>query len=154
MNLSGAFTGSVHVYPLRVYFEDTDAGGVVYHATYLNFAERARTEMMRLLGCDHPRMMAGDGIVFAVRRAALDYRRPARLDDRLEVHTRVTRLGGASIDVEQAIRRPADDALLCVVELRLVCMSLGEAPRAVRIPDHLRRHVEALGDDILDQGRK
>lgn len=153
MNLSGSFTGAMHVYPLRVYFEDTDAGGVVYHATYLNFAERARTEMMRLLGCEHPRMIEGDGIVFAVRRASADYRRPARLDDLLEVHTRVVRLGGASIDVEQAILRPADGEVLCVVELRLVCMSVDEH-RAVRIPEDLRRRVVALDDETREQGRK
>ncbi|HEC14899.1 MAG TPA: YbgC/FadM family acyl-CoA thioesterase [Rhodospirillales bacterium] len=77
--MSGA--GDPHVFPIRVYFEDTDAGGIVYYANYLKFAERARTEMMRSLGVESSHWLDGEGVVFAVRRCDADYRRPARLDD-------------------------------------------------------------------------
>ena len=90
---SGTFDGTTHVFPLRVYYEDTDAAGIVYYANYLKFAERARTELMRLLGAEHRTMMAEDGIGFAVRAVAAEYLQPARLDDAIAVHTRVERVG-------------------------------------------------------------
>ena len=84
----GLIEGRVHRLPLRVYYEDTDAGGIVYHAGYLRFAERARTEMLRCLGCDHATLRAL-GLIFAVRRCMADFLAPARLDDRLVVETRL-----------------------------------------------------------------
>jgi acyl-CoA thioester hydrolase len=82
-----AIRDGAHRYGLRIYFEDTDAGGVVYHANYLRFAERARTEALRAMGLPHSEMMEKHGIIFVVRRVALDYQRPARLDDWLTVET-------------------------------------------------------------------
>ena len=78
-----------HIFPLRVYYEDTDAGGIVYYANYLRFAERARTEYLRSVGADHQTLLAEDGIAFTVRQCSVDYMSPAFLDDPLEVHTRL-----------------------------------------------------------------
>jgi len=100
----GVLCAGAHYFPLRVYFEDTDAGGVVYHATYLRFAERARTEMLRALGQPHARLIA-EGAVFVVRALSVRYLRPARLDDALLVRTRVLRLGGASVELAQDVLR-------------------------------------------------
>ena len=136
--LSGRLDGDTHVFPVRVYFEDTDAGGVVYHASYLRFAERARTEMMRLMGVDHTRLIAEDGVVFAVRRVEADYLRPARLDDRLEVRTRLLEVHGASILAEQNVLREGAD----VARLRLLLALIGRAGRPARLPPALRRALD------------
>jgi len=108
------------VFPVRVYYEDTDAGGVVYHANYLRFAERARTEMLRAAGLDHAGLMAGEGLAFIVRRCAVDFVRPARLDDALEVHTRVLSASGARIEAEQIVRRTGDDIARLTLEIACV----------------------------------
>ncbi len=97
-----------HVFPLRVYYEDTDSGGVVYYANYLKFAERARTELLRRYGIDHGALMERDGIVFAVRSCDIEYLKPARLDDMLEVHSGNLRLGGASLRMDQTVMRGGD----------------------------------------------
>ena len=134
----GVFDGAAHVFPLRVYYEDTDAAGIVYYANYLRFAERARTEMMRSLGLNHSGMMAEEGVVFAVRHCTADFLAPARLDDWLEVVTRITGLRGASLGMEQWVRR--DGADLVRMSLKLACMTL--AGRPSRIPATLRAHLE------------
>ena len=134
----GVFDGAAHVYPLRVYYEDTDAAGIVYYANYLRFAERARTEMMRSLGLNHSGMMAEEGVVFAVRHCTADFLAPARLDDWLEVVTRITGLRGASLGMEQWVRR--DGADLVRMSLKLACMTL--AGRPSRIPATLRADLE------------
>lgn len=132
----GRLDGKVHLHGQRVYFDDTDAGGVVYHASYLRFAERARTEMMRLVGLDHPRMMAERGLVLAVRRAAVDYLRPARLDDLLVVRSEVTAVGGASLDFRQEVWRDGDERALALLDVRLACMAL--LGGVARLPDDIR----------------
>jgi acyl-CoA thioester hydrolase len=136
----GDFDGDAHVFPLRVYYEDTDAAGIVYYANYLRFAERARTEMMRALGVEHLELMAADGIAFAVRRCSADYLAPARLDDRLEVVTRITDLRGASLGLEQTVRRDAAD--LVRMHLKIACMTV--AGRPARFPGTLRAELEDL----------
>jgi acyl-CoA thioester hydrolase len=136
----GDFDGDAHLFPLRVYYEDTDAAGIVYYANYLRFAERARTEMMRALGVEHSELMAAAGIAFAVRRCSADYLAPARLDDRLEVVTRITDLRGASLGLEQTVRRDAAD--LVRMHLKLACMTV--AGRPARIPGTLRAELEDL----------
>ena len=133
----GAIAAGEHRLTVRVYYEDTDAVGVVYHANYLRFAERARTEMLRCLGLEHGALSARLGLAFTVRRCAVDYLAPARLDDRLEVRTGLTRLGGASLDLEQRIVR--DERLLVRMDVRLALIS--SALRAVRLPQAL---IEAL----------
>lgn len=131
---------TAHTFPIRVYYEDTDAGGIVYYANYLKFAERARTEMLRGAGFHHTAMMAGEGIALAVRRCSADYRRPAKLDDLLDVSTTVTGLGAATIDLDQSIRRGAED--LCHVAITIAC--LGRDGRPVRLPTALRQALSPI----------
>ena len=123
-----------HSFPLRVYYEDTDAGGVVYYASYLRFAERARTEWLRSLGLDHATLLASDGVAFAVRSCAAEYLRPGRLDDRLEVRTKLVGASGASLRLSQVVRRGSD--VLAELDLRLVCVRPGGRP--ARLPVRLR----------------
>lgn len=140
--LSGCLVGREHRFRLRVYFEDTDAAGIVYYANYLRFAERGRTEMVRGLGIRHSGMMEQGGTVFAVRHCACDYRKPARLDDLLEVRTRLVALGGASLEVEQVILRIPDkpdlagEEIVAVANVKLVHMSLDGRP--VRVAGEMR----------------
>jgi acyl-CoA thioester hydrolase len=129
-----------HHHPIRVYYEDTDAGGIVYYANYLKFAERARTEMLRAAGFHHTAMMAGEGIMLAVRRVTADYFRPAKLDDALDVTTSVTGLGAATIDLDQAIRREGVE--LCRVLVTIACV--GRDGRPVRLPADLRATLSPL----------
>mgnify|MGYP003638025240 CR=1 FL=1 len=128
-----------HVFPVRVYYEDTDAGGVVYYANYLRFAERARTELLRDLGIDHTTLLADAGLMFAVRRCEADYVKPARLDDLLEVGTRFVEASGASFWMAQTVRRA--DETLAEMKLRLVCMRPDGRP--ARIPASLRAVMAA-----------
>lgn len=125
---------------IRVYYEDTDAGGLVYHAAYLRFAERARTELMRRCGGDHPSLLAEHGVVFAVRRCEIDYVKPARLDDLLDVHTIVTDIGGARFDMEQRVMRDGD----IMVDLRVRLACINRAGRATRLPAALRGTLTRL----------
>jgi acyl-CoA thioester hydrolase len=127
-------TAEVHVYPVRVYYEDTDAAGIVYHANYLRFAERARTEMMRAHGIESSKLMQSAGLNFAVSRLSIDYLRPARLDDALEVHTRVIDVGRASLTAEQIVKGHGAD--LARMQLRIAV--LDQAGRAVRLPPAIR----------------
>jgi acyl-CoA thioester hydrolase len=133
-----------HIWPVRVYFEDTDAGGVVYYANYLKFAERARTEMLRAAGFDHTRLAREFGAQVVVRRGVIDFVRPARLDDALEVRSRIANMAGASFTIRQDVflsdAGNRTEALLVALEVRLACVSLDM--RAKRLPAALR---EALG---------
>jgi acyl-CoA thioester hydrolase len=134
-----------------VYFEDTDAGGVVYHATYLRYAERARTEFLRAAGVPHHELMTGEGLVFVVRSAAVEYLRPARLDDSLLVVTRVAGLGRASVMLDQLVR--AGDATLASMRIGLVCTDLA-AGKARKIPARWRDMFAALLDGEEGAGTK
>jgi acyl-CoA thioester hydrolase len=136
----GWLAGSVHVYPVRVYYEDTDVGGVVYYANYLKFAERARTEMLRLIGFPHSEMMERDGCAFAVRRCEADYIQPARFDDSLEVHTDSIDMEAASLWLDQRVKRNGDD--LAVLRVRLACV--GQNGKPARLPARLRTALMAL----------
>jgi acyl-CoA thioester hydrolase len=139
----GVIAAGEHRLAVRVYYEDTDAVGVVYHASYLRFAERARTEMMRCLGLEHSSLRAGPGLAFTVRRCVVDYLAPARLDDHLEVRTGLARIGGASLDLEQRIFR--DDRLLVRIDVRLALIS--SKLRAVRLPQALIEALAPLRND-------
>lgn len=123
-----------HRFPVRVYFEDTDAAGVVYYANYLKFAERARTEMMRDAGASHAAMMAQYGLTLVVSRCEADYMGAARLDDILEVESSVTGFGGATVEAEQIVRRDGRD--LVRIRVRLACIN--RAGRAARLPAEMR----------------
>ena len=127
--------------PLRVYWEDTDAGGIVYHSNYLNFAERARTEMVRKAGLKQSDL-AAEGYAFAVRHVAVDFLKSAKLDDLLEVESTPKAMGGASMEVGQVIRRLDDGAELVRLDVKLAFISLDGKP--VRIPAQLRNSLQAL----------
>ena len=133
--LSGHFRDDgVHVFPVRVYYEDTDAGNIVYHANYLRFMERGRTEMLRLLGGNHTELFHDEGVSFAVRRLGIDFVAPARLDDTLEVETRIIDIGGASFAVDQTIRRDGKELARADVKVAM----LGRNGRAARLPAAIR----------------
>ena len=123
-----------HRFALRVYYEDTDAAGIVYYANYLKFAERGRTEMMRHLGFAHSAVAEEAGLVFTVRRCSADYRAAARLDDMLTVETRIAEIGGATLLLDQQIRR--DGETIVVVDVLVACVGRDGRPR--RLPPGLR----------------
>lgn len=139
------FEDGLHIFAVRVYYEDTDAAGIVYYANYLRFAERARTEFTRALGFSHSRLFETAGIVFAVRRCAAEFLAPARLDDLLAVRSGITGVGGASVDMAQTVRR--GDADLVRLAVTLACV--GPDGRPARIPapvrDALIRHHQLSG---------
>ena len=124
---------------IRVYYEDTDFSGVVYHASYLRFFERGRTELLRTAGVDQSTLhVGGAGLGFAVRRMTIDYLKPARMDDVLTVETRTAEIRGATLDVEQRIL--VGETVLVTASV-LVAAVLGGRP--VRIPDELRGRLMA-----------
>ena len=102
---TGRFIAAVHHFPLRVYFEDTDLSGLVYHANYLRYMERARSDMLRIAGIDQRANLEGGEGVYAVTDLQLHYRRPARLDDDLMVLSRVAKVGAASCSIHQTVMR-------------------------------------------------
>ena len=138
----GAKVDGSHQLALRIYYEDTDAGGVVYYANYLRFAERARTEMLRLAGVPHEQLREQTGATFAVSRCQVEYLRPAKLDDEIWVSTRLTGLCGASAEMEQIIGR--GDARLAHMAIRLAFVSSDGKP--TRLPPSLRNALTPLLD--------
>jgi len=137
---AGVIENGTHVYPVRVYFEDTDSGGIVYYANYLRYAERARTEMLRCLGYSHAKMMSEDGLVFAVRRCEVDYMKPAHLDDALEIYSGNVEIEAASLWIEQIVKRGGDE--IARLHVRLACV--GDAGKPKRLPSKLRDVVLPL----------
>jgi len=131
---SGLIENGNHFLPVRVYYEDTDAGGIVYHAAYLRFAERARSEFLRVIGWEHERMRVETGLGWVVRRAEIDFRAPARLDDALTIVTWLTALGGASMRAVQSVRRGVTE----LVRLHLQLALLTPSGRPARVPATLR----------------
>ena len=121
--------------PVRVYFQDTDAGGVVYHASYVNFMERARTEWLRTHGYSNAGLMKEFGVVFVVRSLKLDYFKPALLDDLLEVTAQIKEIGRSRLNLLQSVLR--GDEVLTEAEVHLVCVSL-EGFKPVSVPEALR----------------
>lgn len=110
-----------HCFTCRVYYEDTDFSGVVYHASYLRFMERARTEFLRACGVDQSTLHAApEAFGFAVRAMTLEFLRPARMDDLLDVTTRLIRLGGASFEVEQTVRRAGEALVTATVRVAVL----------------------------------
>lgn len=127
-----------HVFPVRVYYEDTDAEGIVYYVNYLKYAERARTEMLRLTGREQFAMLKEEGIGFTVRSCTADYLSPAHLDDALEVHSTVNDVQGASLRISQRIWRA--DRLLCDLRFRIAVMNRDGRP--ARMPKDIREALE------------
>ena len=120
---------------VRVYFQDTDAGGVVYHASYVNFMERARTEWLRTYGYSNAGLMKEFGVIFVVRSLKLDYLKPALLDDLLSVTAQIKDIGRSRITLQQRVMR--GDEVLTEAEVHLVCVSL-EGFKPVSVPEVLR----------------
>ncbi len=146
---SGRLVGARHSLAVRVYFEDTDAAGIVYYANYLKFLERGRTDMMRLLGIRHTDLMnsigngAGNGdggALFPVKKLEVDYLTPARLDDALTVTTSVEKVSGASMTMDQIITRGSEEVLRARV--RLACIGLDGRVR--RLPAAVRDAVQSI----------
>lgn len=131
---SGRFADGAHLLPLRVYYEDTDAAGIVYYGNWLRFLERGRTELLRLLGQEHSALREERNVHWVVRRCAIDYLKPARLDDTIEIVTRCGELRGASLDMLQHACR--GDEILVRAELTVACM--GATGRPVRLPPLVR----------------
>ena len=131
--------GKVFALPVRVYFQDTDAGGVVYHASYVNFMERARTEWLRTHGYSNAGLMKEFGVVFVVRSLKLDYLKPALLDDLLSVTAQIKEIGRSRLNLLQSVLR--GDELLTEAEVHLVCVSL-EGFKPVSVPEVLRQRLK------------
>jgi len=128
-------------WPVRVYYEDTDAGGVVYYANYLRFAERARTEWLRALGFDQTELAHGEKIAFVVRSAAIEFERPARFNDELRVTVELIKVGAGQIDLNQRVLR--GDELLATATVKVACVRL-PAMRPVRLPPPLATRIRTL----------
>jgi acyl-CoA thioester hydrolase len=123
-----------HRIDIRVYYEDTDFSGFVYHANYLRYMERGRTELLRALALEQVDLARDAGLIFVVRRMVLDFLKPARMDDMLAIMTTVVELRGASMPMIQEVRR--GDEVLLKAEVTVAAVRDG---RAVRLPDSLRR---------------
>lgn len=130
-------------YKLRVYIEDTDAGGIVYYVNYLKFMERSRTEFMRSLGYGKDAIF-NHGLMFVVRDMAIRYLRPAQLDDLLEATVRLVDLGGASLTLEQEVRRGAE--VLAVATVTVACVERNGV-RPQRLPRDMTDSLRAARDD-------
>jgi acyl-CoA thioester hydrolase len=124
------------IWPLRVYYEDTDAGGVVYYANYLKFMERCRTEWLRSLGFEQDRLLKEEGVLFAVRHVEADFRAPARFNDALVVEARIIKKGKASLTFRQEIRRESDRQLLCSGDVKVACID-AQGFRPTPIPEKI-----------------
>lgn len=127
---------SAHRWPVRVYFEDTDAAGIVYYARFLAFAERGRTEALRALQVPHQELVDQLGLLFVVRRVKVDYLSPARLDDALCVVTRVAAMTGVTLTLDQVVEG-ADGTIRARLEVGLVCVRL-DTHRPARLPARWR----------------
>ena len=127
-------------FPVRVYFENTDAGGVVYHAEYLKFLERARTEWLRHLGFDHQGLARDHRVMFVVSALAIDFLKPARLDETITVSVQIESLGKVRCIFVQEIRR--EEELLVKARVTVACVT-GEQFRPAEIPEGVRRKMEA-----------
>lgn len=132
---------SEFIWPVRVYYEDTDSGGVVYYANYLRFMERARTEYLRHFGFEQDQLIADVGVIFAVRSIEVDYRRPARFNELLEVSARVIQRGGASITFHQEIRRNGE--VLCSGRVKIASLEAGTM-RPVAIPKQIVSAMDTI----------
>lgn len=121
-HLAGRLEEGRHVLPVRVYYEDTDFSGLVYHASYLRFMERGRSDMIRLMGVHHSALAAGEGnrLVFVVRRMEIDFLRPARIDDILEIVTEPAERTAAALTLAQAVTRDGETLVRAHVQIVLV----------------------------------
>jgi acyl-CoA thioester hydrolase len=148
-HLDGEIRGARHFMSVRVYYEDTDFSGIVYHASYLRFMERGRTNYLRLLGADHGALFAqaqseAPGLTFVVRTMQIEFLKPARMDDVLVVETATVEVRGASILLRQRVRR--DEEMLVEAQVRVACVAGGRArpiPKALRVAMQADRDLQA-----------
>jgi acyl-CoA thioester hydrolase len=148
-HLDGEIRGGRHYMSVRVYYEDTDFSGIVYHASYLRFMERGRTNYLRLLGADHGALFAlaqseSPGLAFVVRAMQIEFLKPARMDDVLVVETATVEVRGASILLRQRVWR--GDEMLVEAQVRVACVSGGRArpiPKALRLAMQADRDIQA-----------
>jgi acyl-CoA thioester hydrolase len=150
-DLDGEIVNGVHVMPVRVYYEDTDFSGVVYHASYLRFMERGRTNYLRLLGTDQRALFdqtekEAPGFAFVVRSMSIEFLAPARMNDLLEIETQPDEVKGASITLRQRVRCGGDS--LVEAQVRVAFVSEG---RAKPIPKPLREAMQAERGDSLPE---
>lgn len=131
------------VWPIRVYYEDTDSGGVVYYANYLKFMERARTEWLRARGFEQDALLRDRRLLFAVRWLEVDYHRPARFNDRLEVISQVAHAGHASLMFAHTIQQADSAKTLCGARVKVACID-ADSFQARRMPQDLLREI--IGD--------
>lgn len=132
---------SAEIYlPVRVYIEDTDAGGIVYYVNYLKFMERARTELLRALGYGKAALFAEE-LMFVVHSVNVRYQRPAQLDDELSVLARITEMGRAGFEVEQVVYRGGEP--LCTAEVKIACVAR-DTLRPTAIPASMREQIQQL----------
>ena len=124
---------------VRVYYEDTDAGGVVYHGAYLKFMERARTEWLRQLGFSQRKLEEEFSLIFAVTKLEIKYRQAARIDEMLNVNARIVKYGGASIDFHQSITNEEDDGI-CNADVGIACID-SQTFKPKRLPDMLKKEL-------------
>lgn len=136
-DIAGRIRNSVHIMPIRVYYEDTDAGGVVYHARYVAFCERARSDCLRLLGIRQSEL---DGLKFLVRRMTCDFLKPAQLDDLLEVETRFADMTGARVEIGQQVMLNGNTLFRAEVTVALV----DGRGRPRRLPPDIRQRFQHL----------
>ena len=136
-------TGQRHVLPVRVYFEDTDAGGIVYHASYVRYCERGRTDFLRLMGSEARAMFDGsdsrEPAIFVVRRMNMDFIRPGFMDDLLMVETRVKDIGGASVTLLQSVLREGKR----IFEADVTIVLISKSGKPLRLSDRVRAAFEA-----------
>jgi acyl-CoA thioester hydrolase len=135
----------VFEWPVRIYYEDTDAGGVVYHARYLHFLERARTEWLRSLGLEQTRLRREQGILFAVRKIGMEFVRPACLDQALRISVAIGARARASLDFDQEVLDAGDGRLCCRARVNVACID-AERMRPMRIPQALLSLLTPLED--------
>lgn len=146
-DLAGRIEAGSHVLPVRVYYEDTDFSGVVYHASYLRFMERGRSDFLRLSGVHHAALDAGDAgerLAFAVRHMEIDFLKPARIDDVLEVVTACVEARGARIVLEQSVRRSAT----VLVGARVTAAMINAAGRPRRLPADISARLGVPGRGV------
>ena len=129
------------LWPTRVYYEDTDSGGVVYYANYLKFMERARTEWLRHLGFEQDELIQKEAVIFVVRAVQVDYLLPARFNDELSVSAKLIEHSRASLTIEQGITRIADSALLCKGSVKVVSLR-PDSFKPCAIPKNIKQQLE------------
>ena len=144
--LDGAFDGARHCYPLRIHYEDTDACGIIYHAQYLAFAERARSAWLRCLGINQPAMLVAENLGFVVRRIEIDFLMSSGLGAVLVVESSLLRLGGASLALQQNIVNRENGHILArlFVDIGLVDFKNGSPPKICRLPAAIKTKFSGL----------